>query len=292
MSRTATFAACCALALSSTTSAEEVTLEHNGLTLNANLQLVEEQPLSGRVAMITHGTLAHNGMEIIATLQELLADEEIPSLAINLSLGLDNRHGMYDCAVPHDHKHTDAVDEINRWHQWLKDQGAAEVITIGHSRGGNQVAWYNQDHSGQSLAQVLIAPATWSEAGAAENYQNRYQQPLQPLLEQAQSLSPDKALKNTGFIYCQDSTVNAGSFANYYTPDQRFNTPTLLQQTSLPTLVLIGSEDNTVANLPEAMAEVSTAAVQSVTIDGADHYFRDLYADEMIEHIVEFMDQL
>jgi len=111
--------------------AQEIMVKHNGLTLNANLQLIDDRPLNGDIALITHGTLAHNGMEIIQTLQELLADEEIPSLAINLSLGVNNRHGIYDCATPHNHAHTDAIDEIGVWQRWLKNNGAQGIILIG-----------------------------------------------------------------------------------------------------------------------------------------------------------------
>ena len=52
--------------------AEEVTLEYRGLTLNANLETVDDP--SGGMVLLVHGTLAHNGMEIIAALQGLLAE--------------------------------------------------------------------------------------------------------------------------------------------------------------------------------------------------------------------------
>ncbi len=272
--------------------AEEVSIKQGTLALNANLQRVDEQPVNGRVALITHGTLAHNGMEIISTLQGLLADEELPSLAINLSLGLDNRHDMYDCTTPHNHKHTDAVSEINLWLEWLKNQGADEVVLIGHSRGGNQTAWYSNLHPKAAIAQVLVAPATWSESDARENYKQRYGQSLQSVLSQAEKMKPDDMMETTNFIYCADTQVTAGSFINYYKPDSRFNTPTLLQQTALPSLVIIGSADKTVSNLPEAMAKVDNVNIESLLIEDADHYFRDLYADEMVEGIIEFLDQL
>ena len=272
--------------------AEEVTLKHNGLTLNANLKAIDDQPLSGRVALITHGTLAHNGMEIISTLQTLLADEDIPSLAINLNLGINNRHGMYDCNVPHNHKHTDAVTEISLWQNWLQQQGAREIILVGHSRGGNQTAWYADENPGSALAQVLVAPATWNHKYASNNYRKRYQTELKPILDRAKQADADSWLENTGFIYCADTSVTAASFVNYYEPDQRFDTPSLLQKTKLPSLVIIGSEDKTVSNLPQAMANVSNDKVKSLTIEGADHYFRDLYADEVVEGIIEFLDAL
>ncbi len=272
--------------------AEEIQIKQGNLTLNANLQLINEQPVNGRVALITHGTLAHNGMEIISTLQDLLADEELPSLAINLSLGLDNRHGMYDCTVPHNHKHTDAVNEINLWLEWLKSQGADEIILIGHSRGGNQTAWYSSLHPKAAIAQILIAPATWSEQSEHDDYENRYGQSLQSVLSQAEKMKPDDMMKTTNFIYCADTQVTAGSFINYYKPDPRFNTPTLLQTTTLPSFVIIGSEDQTVSNLSESMEAVDNAKVESLLIEDADHYFRDLYADEIVEGIIEFLDQL
>ncbi|WP_432473917.1 alpha/beta hydrolase [Amphritea sp. HPY] len=279
-------------AASSLTIAQEIRVEHEGLILNANLQLIDGQPLNGDIALITHGTLAHNGMEIIQVLQELLADEEIPSLALNLSLGVNDRHGMYDCATPHNHAHTDAVEEIGVWQQWLINNGAEGIILMGHSRGGNQTAWFANENSSVAKAQILIAPATWDAVTDATAYQNRYQQALAPLLTSAKGASAGQWLENTGFIYCQDSKVSAGSFVSYYQPDTRFDTPTLLQQATLPSLVIIGSDDHTVSDLQVKMPSVNNDRVQSVVIEGADHYFRDLYADEVIENITDFLGQL
>lgn len=281
-----------ALTCSSTLHAEEITLKHNDLTLNANLSLTEESKYK-KVFLITHGTLAHNGMDIINTWQELLTDEGISSLAINLSLGLDNRHGMYECSTPHVHKHEDAVKEINAWVDWLKKQGTEAIILGGHSRGGNQTAWYSDLYTDPIIqAQILIAPQTWSKQDELDNYANRYKQPLGPILIQAQQKSAEQMIENTGFIYCENTQVSAGSFTSYYQTNTRFDTPTLLQSSSLPTLVFTGSEDQTVKNLDTEMAKVNNSKVKVMQIEGANHYFRDLYMDEVIEYSLEFIDQL
>ena len=117
---------------------------------------------------------AHKDMEIIANLQTLLADEEINSLAINLSLGIDNRQGPFDCAVPHEHRHEDAAAEIATWIEWLKGQGVDQVLLAGHSRGGSQVAAYSQNADAIVMGQVLIAPSTWSRKYAAKAYQRPF----------------------------------------------------------------------------------------------------------------------
>lgn len=277
-------------------SAEEVKIQHNGLTLNANLTIADDSSLENGAVLITHGTLAHNGMDIISTLQELLADEGHNSLAINLSLGQSDRHGMYDCSVPHNHKHSDAIEEINSWVSWLKSKGSNNIVLMAHSRGGNQTAMFSdQIQDGSVKGQILIAPQTWSATEAAQGYEKRYNQPLQPLLDKAQALSAKAGtqwMESTGFVYCQDAKVTADSFADYYQPDQRLDTPTLLQSAKLPTLVFYGTEDKVVADLADKMANVSNDKVQTVGIEGSDHFFLDLYADEVVEYSLEFIETL
>ena len=75
-------------------SAEEIKLQHAGLTINANLVAAQDDWQDGTVVLITHGTTGHYGMETIATLQSLLAKRGLTSIAPNLSLGLDDRHGV------------------------------------------------------------------------------------------------------------------------------------------------------------------------------------------------------
>jgi pimeloyl-ACP methyl ester carboxylesterase len=277
-------------------SAQEVTLPHETLnhkilTLNAEMTLAENSQLSDGVMLITHGTLAHNKMDVISTFQNLLADAGINTLAINLSLGINNRHGMYDCKVPHQHKHTDAIEEINAWLSWLQQQGAGNITLMGHSRGGNQTAWFSDSHPEQSIkAQILLAPATWSEKAELDNYQKRYEKSLSAILSDAQRAQPDTWIEHVDFIYCADSRVKADSFVDYYQANPKFNTPYLLKRTAIPTLVISGSEDKTVSDLPEMMADVSNPLVQHAEIEGADHYFMDLYADDAVESIIEFLD--
>ncbi|MEZ5535913.1 MAG: hypothetical protein R3F02_09830 [Thiolinea sp.] len=54
--------------------ADEVLLEHNGIKLRADLNLADEKTLADGVVLMLHGTLAHNRMEIVSTVSELLND--------------------------------------------------------------------------------------------------------------------------------------------------------------------------------------------------------------------------
>lgn len=287
-----------ALQLAAPAAGDEVQLEHAGLTLNANLEQASDDWQDGPVMLITHGTLAHNGMEIVSTLQGLLRDQGVSSLAITLGLGLDERHGMYDCALPHRHRHTDALDEIGAWLAWLKGQGAGQVILAGHSRGGNQTAWFAAERADSAVkAVVLVAPMTWSEAGAQADYRKRYDSELAPVLTRARELAAAEEseawLDDTGFIYCKGARVQAQSFLSYHAPEPRLDTPALLGKITVPVLVFAGSADESVPDVAEKVEPLADGErVRLVVIDGADHFFRDLYADELVEHTIAFMDEL
>ncbi|WP_029134799.1 alpha/beta hydrolase [Sedimenticola selenatireducens] len=276
--------------------ADEVSLSDAGLTLNARLEKTENWP-AGPVILITHGTLSHNRSEIITALQTLFQENGLSSLAINLGLGLNDRQGPYECPTPHAHKHADAVTEIGLWLAWLKRQGAQQVVLLGHSRGGNQTAWFAAEQSDPVIRKViLVAPQTWSPEYAAEEYEKRYGKPLAPVLASAQALvsagKPNTSMERTDFIYCRDTSVTAGAFVSYYAPEPRQDTPHLLPGISQPVLVFAGTEDQVVKGLDKALAPMAEAgAITLEVLEGADHSFRDLYAEDLVERAIEFINE-
>ena len=274
--------------------AEEVKLSHKGLTLNANIEQADDWP-AGPVLVMTHGTLSHNKNELMTALQELFVENGVSTLAINLGLGLDDRHGPYDCATPHTHKHDDAVAEIGLWLDWLKKQGAKQISLLGHSRGGNQTAWFAVEHDDPVISKVLlVAPQTWSPEYAAKSYEERYGKALAPVLSDARKLvaagKSSEPMAHTDFIYCKDTTATAGAFASYYDTDMRQDTPHLLPKIKKPVLVFAATEDQVVKGLDKKLAPVAESGVIELEVmEGADHSFRDLYAEDLVDRAVEFI---
>ena len=276
--------------------AEPVSLSHKGLTLNAKLASTGDDWTSGPVVLMTHGTLAHNGMEIMKGLKDMLADRGISSLAINLSLGLDNRpSAMYDCPTPHTHKHSDAVNEIGAWLGWLKEQGAEQIALLGHSRGGNQTAWFAAERPDPAVTQVfLIAPGGWDKNHGAQDYQKRYGKDLGPILQQAGDLvkagKPEQMIQPLDFIYCEQTAASAAAVLGYYQPEQLRDTGDLLPKISAPVLVIAGSEDKVVTNVDQKLEGlVDGEKIQLEVMDGADHFFRDLYAEDIADMIADVL---
>ena len=275
--------------------AEEVTLPYKGITLNANLEFSQNKSITDGVILIVHGTLGHKGMEITSTLQQLLKDNGLNTLAINLSYNIDNRSGMYDCKNLHKHKHTDAISEIGAWFDWLKKRGVKEIVLMGHSRGGNQAAWFASQNNDPAIKSViLVAPMTWDEKAVSKSYKERYKKELQPLLEKAQKLiksgKGDTVLTHTDFLYCEDTSVTAEAFASYYAPDKKMDTPFLIPQIKRPVFLALAKNDAIMPDLIEkasVLANVKTVHIK--VFEMADHFFRDLNAEELADEIAGFL---
>lgn len=257
--------------------ADEVTVNHGGLILNGNLVLAGGGDIAEDVILMLHGTLGHKDMEIMQSMQSIFAENGKNSLAINLGLNTSDRHGFYPCDQPHTHKLEDASEELDLWLVWLDSQGAGDIVLFGHSRGANQVARYVVNESPSVVAAILLAPPIAPDpAGTA-------------FAAKVASGPIDDWLNDVPFLHCASARVSGESYLSYYASAILADTPALLREIEIPVLVFSGSDDEVVAGLAGAMASVTRSNVRHIEIDGADHFFRDLYAFDVVEISIEFL---
>src|SRR5437762_8564413 len=97
---------CLALVLLAATGAvraEPVQIKPSLLRLNGNLELPAGKTATDGVVVILHGALSWYGQETVAALQKNLKARGVGSLAITLSLGVDDRQRTRRCDVKHDY---------------------------------------------------------------------------------------------------------------------------------------------------------------------------------------------
>lgn len=276
------------------TQAEEVKLKHNNLTLNANLELAAGKAIADGVILMTHSGLAHGQMETMSYLQQLLKEAGYSSLAITLSLSIDNRHGMLDCKTTHRHRFADAADEIGAWMNWLGQKGARKIALLGHSRGAGHTALFAAERDSDLVkAVVLLAPDTRATNDAAA-YQQAHGKPLAPVLKLAQEKvaagKGDSLLEHTGILYCRDTSVSANTIVSYYGPDPRLDTPYLVPRIAKPALIVIAGSDELVVGFRDSFTPLADGKrVQLKVVEGAGHFFRDLYSDDAVDAVRQFL---
>jgi dienelactone hydrolase len=268
-----------ALLAASPLQAGEVTQRIGSYLANADW-VTSEGGAQKPAVLIVHGTMGHKDMELIQQAQELLQENGYDSLAINLTLNRDNRHGFMPCDVPQTHRHEDALDEIAAWADWLKKQGRHQLILLGHSRGGLQVAQYQAArHDPAVLALALVAPmANRNPSGDTDSHHN-------PVA---------KGKEGTRFLHCEKAPQVAPATRKSYARSGGQSLQQALQQVHVPVDVFVGSEDRSegVIRLSELADKPELKHVKGHLVDGADHFFRDLYLDDVIEALVNRWSQL
>ena len=275
---------------------KQIELDIAGKVALADLTVPDGKTLADGVLVLAHGTLAHKDMELIEGLQGLMAERGIVTLAPSLTFGLDRRTGMYDCAVPSVHRHEDGVAEIAAWIGWLRNEGAKMISVFGHSRGGNQAATYAAGDK-EIGKLVLLAPALGRSAQElADGFKSRFKTDLAPLMDKAEKLidagNGSELVDVPGFIYCPAGKASAASIKSYYGGGLEQLTVSQLAKVAAPVLVIAGSADNVVPDVPAKIGKIADDdKITLKVIDDAGHMFLDFHAEDAADLIAEFLTQ-
>jgi alpha/beta superfamily hydrolase len=94
-------------------------------------------------------------------------------------------------------------------------------------------------------------------------------------------------------LYCPGADVTADSFLSYYRDDGDFDTLALAAAGTAAVLVIVGTEDPISAGVVEAVtAGDADDRISLLMVEGADHFFRDLYTYDVVEGIVAWLDSV
>ena len=273
--------------------AKEVSQQFNGLRLNANLEIADGSDFSSPMVLIVHGFMGHYGMEIIRSSQQVLLDNGRNSLAINLSLRVDDRKGFYHCDMPHRHKQDNALPEIQAWIDWLKQRGTTQIVLFAHSRGANEAIVYMAAQADPAIKHlVLLAPGVDdSKTSFEQRYGSTFDATLDRMVEARKQGRGSELLDGVDFWYCPQASVTPDSFISYYGEESRFRLVTdYFRKLPVPTLVIFGTEDDVVLSGLEIIKSVADGErVQLYTVEGAGHFFLDFNLDEAIERMLVFL---
>jgi hypothetical protein len=282
-------------------SAEPVEIKYNSIVLNGFYSSQSEKSKS--IAIILHGTRGHQNLELMTSLRDSLLSNGVDSLTINLSYGINNRiNDFLSCDIEHEHKQSDSQDEINLWYEYIKKIGYEKIYLIGHSRGGLDIINFYESLDSKYQKPInsmfLLAPISETWKSSVDRYKENYNIDLNDLINKK-----IKKLK-VNFLGCEDATVYSDSFLDYYLLDDESRFPDSdrkrffnngLKLHLLNTLgkvyVITASEDTVVPNTYGIVKDVTTKDkeknIELHQVDGADHFFRDFYFDDLVEIIVE-----
>src|SRR3546814_19761916 len=96
-------------------------------------------------------------------------------------------------------------------------------------------------------------------------------------------------MTQTDFSYCPKTSGTAATFLDYHNPDGCNDAPSQLAAIRRPVLVAIAGGDEIVTDLPQRLATAAKPAqFHAMTVEGADHFFKDLFGDDLADALAAF----
>ena len=273
-------------------------LEHESILLNGIYSSIPYKSKS--IALILHGTRGHQNLELITSLRDSLLANGVDSLTINLSYGIDNRaNDFLSCDIEHRHKQSNSQHEIKLWYEHIKKIGYEKIYLIGHSRGGLDIINFYESLDSKNQDSInsvfLLAPISETWKSLSDRYKESYNINTWDLVKKK-----TKKLK-ISFLGCEDATVYRDTFLDYYfirgdtyffdSEVAEFASRGLnlhLTNTTGKVHVITASEDTITPNTYKIVNDIAARRknIELYQVDGADHFFRDFYFDDLMEIIM------
>ena len=228
-----------------------------------------------------HGLLqTHRMREPVTVQREIWVGAGFPVLSPTLTLRVNSRREPYDCSYPLDTEFEESLREIGAWVEWLKRKGVKRIVLAGHSLGGLQVVLF---------ASKVRDPAVVGVVAVAPSKGIKREHPLIGKAEDLVKKGKGTKMLRTSFFYCQEAEVSARTLYSYYGVDR--NLGKALRKVDVPVLIVWGAMDERVKDLPTFLDTYikDKGNVRVEVIDFADHFFRDLAAEDLGNIVVEFL---
>lgn len=250
--------------LPAATVAEEMTLQlPSGLKAQADYrQGAADKP----AVLVLHGFLQTHHFSTVRLIAGELSDAGYTVLSPTLSLNIDQRRASLTCDAIQNHSVEQASREIAAWVSWLKSNGYARIILIGHSTGSNHLLSYLHSDRDPAVSTFIA-----TSIGPLANWQDPEEGRHQRAEAEAALAARDSGLKRYSLGFCRNNyTAPARDFLSYMQWNKRQIVEDL-KTSPIPTTVILGRADNWV---PTGWAEsLKREAIPLVRIDKANHYF-------------------
>ena len=264
---------------------------NKSIKINANYYTNSHS--NNTAAISIHGTRGFKTMEIVSVLSENLLDLNIDTIAPNISYGVNNRNDSFlTCDMNHNHNRHANINEIVRWFSYAIEKDYKNIILIGHSRGGQDVLNAYKKilevypaESKKISSIVLLAPLTDNFDEINDHLQKRNNTTMTQLLDM-----DGDSLIEMNFLNCSNAMVKISSFLSYYNISRQDETIQILKDIKISTNVFTASEDTFVPKTHSKIAKINNSNINLVQVEDSDHFFRDLFLDEVIEILSEFIE--
>jgi pimeloyl-ACP methyl ester carboxylesterase len=229
--------------------------------------------------LVLHGFLQTREFPTVVTLGHGLRDAGYSVLVPTLSLNIPYRKQSLACEAVHRHGMEDDVAEIRRWVGWLKRQGHASIVLVGHSFGSLQLLAYLATPPDPAVKGLI--GASLIEAQIGETPRPSLTADLEARIQQGQ-----RQLVNQPLSFCRRYLSAPAALLSYVRWDQT-RTLAVLKQAPVPVSLVMGDADETLGR--GWLRALRHVQVPMVIVRGANHFMDGEHEFDLLEHTLQYL---
>ncbi len=260
----------------------------DGITLNANLS---KNLKNDSVYMIVHGTRGFKTMEIIKSLEQQIFYKGHDVLSINLSYGINNRNDNFlSCDIKHTHNEHESVREIINWYEYLLSKNYKKISLVGHSRGGYNIIQAAELINNKDLELHMLAPIVDTYIGTKDYYETEHNLPYDQIIQDNDEYIISERYHSINFLFCENAQVSSNAFRSYldFSENRKkypftFSILKLLNENNNNISIYSGSSDEILFDSYKMFESIDKRNLTQYIIEDADHFFRDIFLDDVID---------
>jgi len=231
--------------------------------------------------LMLHGFMATYQLNIIQTMAGELESQGFSVLAPTLSLRINNRQQGGNCEAIHTHTMATDEAEIRWWINWLQHKGYHQVIALGFSTGGMQLAALLASHVPNVVKKAVFVSPVYMTG------------PPFPLdidkadLQKAKTLQAhgDIRLERYSLSYCKENFVAPAKVLLSYKVWTRQRLLDTLKSISIPAVIIVGGGDMRFGK--QWVDDLSGTGKRVVVIPEANHFFNAIHEFDFLEKLVD-----
>jgi len=247
------------------------------------------------VYMIVHGTRGFKTMEIIKLLEQKIFIKGHDVLSINLSYGINDRNDSFlSCDIKHTHSEHESVREIIKWYEYLLSKNYEKISLIGHSRGGFNIVQAVELINNKDLELHLLAPIVDTYMGTRDYYSVEHNLPYDQVIQNDDEYIISERYPSINFLFCENAEVSSNTFRSYLDFSENrnrypftFSILKLLDESDNDVYIYSGSSDEILLDSYKMFESIDKRNLTQYIIEDADHFFRDIYLDDVIDLMFE-----
>ena len=263
-------------------------IREDGIILNANLS---KNLQNDSVYIIVHGTRGFKTMEIIKSLEQKIFHEGHDVLSINLSYGINNRNDSFlSCDIMHTHSEHESVREIIHWYEYLLSKNYKKISLVGHSRGGYNIIQAAELINNKDLELHMLAPIVDTYIGTRDYYETEHNLPYDQIIQNNDEYIISEKYPSINFLFCENAQVSSNTFRSYLDFSENknkypftFSILKLLNESNNKIFIYSGTSDEILFDSYKMFDSIGKRNLTQYIIEDADHFFRDIFLDDVID---------